>query len=47
MTETGTGLLVTEVEIPDMLSKLDLSDRESGGRESTKYCNSSRTSELN
>ena len=30
-TETGTGLLVTEVEIPDMLSKLDLSDRESGG----------------
>ena len=30
-TETGTGLLVTEVEIPDMLSKLDLSDRERGG----------------
>ena len=27
-TETDPGLLVTEAEIPDMLSKLDLSDLE-------------------
>ena len=35
-TETDPGLLVTEVEIPDMLSKLDLSDLESSGRQLDK-----------
>ena len=32
-TETDRGLLVTEVEIPEMLSKLDLGDPEGSGRQ--------------
>jgi hypothetical protein len=32
-TETDPGLLVTEVEVPEVLSKLDLVDPEASGRQ--------------